>query len=647
MKKIKNLALALLLALIGAAPDSVWSGELVFSQLSDNQATYGPSEIWAPAGINSELADDFDLVGTIDRVVANGFVLGAVESQGVNVRFYAYTADGTPGALQQEYFLLSGFNAGAIDVALSPPFIATGKHFLSVQPVANSWYWWSSHSHAALGQAFFFRDRASGQTSWQHGDNVYANSNADLSFSLYGNATGPAQITTLSDSSLARSAYLEIFGTNFGGSGSVLIDGIPAPVADWQSTRIVAYVPEAARFASVPVQVINPSGLTGNAVNLTVTARSASGRVNWRFRMNGPYARVRPAIASDGTVYAIDVFNHLYALAPDGRLKWLVRGAGNKGVAVGPDGTIYVGSESAINAYNPDGTAKWSFVQNPRAFILVGVSVGPDGNIYAVGTEGLGVFSLTPAGALRWSNSELYSRPIVDYGEIVFGPNGGNRQLYFYANNHLRALGLDGSSVFTKPGNIGQPAIGPDGRVHAPFAAYAPGGSSLWSFASPYLGTIFSAADVGSDGVHYFTQSLSHLFALNADGSQRWHLAMTRPVGDPVVDPLNTQLVMGSADTLDHAGFILSASVKDGHELWRVALPPEDPATYNPATGTYGFNQFVDTRARFSANGSTAYLVTATATSNNNTSKSFVYSLNAANGKAGAMMSPLLLLLMD
>ena len=62
-------------------------------------------------------------------------------------------------------------------------------------------------------------------------------------------------------------------------------------------------------------------------------------------------------------------------------------------------------------------------MQTPRAFICLGVSVGPDGNIYSVGTEGPGVFSLTPAGTLRWQRPEAYDRRIVDYAEILFGPN--------------------------------------------------------------------------------------------------------------------------------------------------------------------------------------------------------------------------------
>jgi hypothetical protein len=71
----------------------------------------------------------------------------------------------------------------------------------------------------------------------------------------------------------------------------------------------------------------------------------------------------------------------------------------------------------------------------------------------------------------------------------------------------------------------------------------------------------------------------------------------------------------------------MAASAQDGHELWRVTLPPEDPAVFNPAIGIYGFNQFVSSRARFTPDGAAAYLMTATATGDNQTSRSFVYSL--------------------
>ena len=222
-----------------------------------------------------------------------------------------------------------------------------------------------------------------------------------------------------------------------------------------------------------------------------------------------------------GRPTSVDAFAHLYALTPDGALKWLVRGAGDKGVAAGLDGAIYVASEDYIKAFNPDGSAKWTFVQNPRAFICLGVSVGPDGNIYSVGTEGPGVFSLTPAGTLRWQQPEAYDRLIVDYAEIVFGPNGSDQQLYFYANHHLRSLRLDGTPVFALPGTFAQPAIGPDGSVHISATTYAPNGSLLWAFTGGPFGA--GPSDVGSDGIIYF----GALFALNPDGSLRWNLPLT------------------------------------------------------------------------------------------------------------------------
>jgi IPT/TIG domain len=626
---------------------------VLYSQFSDGQSTFGPSQLWSAAGVNSEVADDFSVIGNIDRVYAEGFIWGTVDFQGAYIRFYEYTPSGTPGVLQREYFLGPSdpnvqFNqiGGAIDATLSPPFAATGKHFLSVQPVINYWYWWSSQTNSPRGQAFYFRNNATAE-AWHHGDNLNMTTNADVSFWLYGATTGAGTISNLSATTLERSGYLEIFGSNLGDSGQVLIGGISASVADWTSNRIVAYVPETAPLTNVSVQVINGSGIPSNVANLNIVTRQSNGRVNWRFRMNGPYSEVRPAIASDGTIYSIDVFNHLYALQPNGALKWLVRGAGDKGLTLGPDGTIYVASEPFIKAFNPDGTTKWTFTQNPRSMICLGVGVGPDGNIYSVGTEGPGVFSLTSQGTLRWTNPEGYARPIVDYGEIAFGPNGSNPQMYFYANNHLRALTLGGSPIFTitdsSPAHLRQgqqPVVAPDGSVHTMLNSYSPGGVLLWSFPTPYPLNVFTPADIGSNGVHYFVQNLVEMFALNPDGSLKWHRTATSNLQGPIVDPSNSLLVVGGSNTGIETGFIVGASTFDGRELWRVNLPIEDPTVFNPSLGIFGFNQFVDTRARFSPDGSTAYLITATATGDNNTSKSFVYSLNAGGSAPAPTPTP-------
>ena len=82
-------------------------------------------------------------------------------------------------------------------------------------------------------------------------------------------AAAAPQITSLSSTTLARSGRLRIFGSTFGTtSGQVLIDGRVAPIADWTDIEIIAYVPETATLASVPVQVVT-SGGSSNTVSLS------------------------------------------------------------------------------------------------------------------------------------------------------------------------------------------------------------------------------------------------------------------------------------------------------------------------------------------------------------------------------------------
>jgi hypothetical protein len=406
------------------------------------------------------------------------------------------------------------------------------------------------------------------------------------------------QITSLSPATVTRSGRLRIFGNAFGFDGQVLIDGKAAPIADWTDSLIVAYVPETSALGTVTVQVVN-SGGSSNLSTIQVTARQAVGRVLWRFQHNGDYTVVRPAVAPDGTIYIVDVYSRLYALSPDGGLKWIVRGAGYKGLTVGADGTVYTGSESAIKAFNPDGSLKWTFVQNPLAFIMLGPNVGPDGNIYGVATSGIGVFALSPTGQLLWTNPEIYDRRIVDYQEVVFGANGGTQQLYFLANNHLRGLKLDGSPVFSVTTTGNQPAVGPDGTVYATYTAlgaYTPNGSVKWSF-SGVINNAATAPDAGPDGVVYFTHNLSTLYAVNSNGTERWHVTGSDILEGPVVNAQNTQVGMGGRPTYGVSGFFKAVSPGSGVDLWRVDLVDENGGQLVP-----------DSRPRFSSDGQTMYM---------------------------------------
>lgn len=434
------------------------------------------------------------------------------------------------------------------------------------------------------------------------GPRSVASAQTDNQSGLYGSVPTVPRIDSLSVTTLDRSGRVRILGANFGGpqgGSSVLIGGLTAFVSTWSETSITAYVPEGAALGTVPVMVITGAG-SSNIASLNITARQPNAQAKWRFQMDAMYAVPRPAIGPDGTVYAVDVSNHLYALSPNGGLIWLVNGAGEKGVDVGADGTIYTGSEDSISAYNPDGTLKWRFIQNPRAMILLGPNVGPDGNIYAVSTEGMGVMSLTPQGQLRCNTFEPYDRGIVDYQEVVFGMNAGSLQNYFVANRHFKGSGANCGTAFaiTNDSRL-QPVVGPDNTVYVGGMRFSPNGALINSAVFPGPINSVSPADVGSDGRVYVIQNGTTLHVMNADLTARFSANVGSLLTTPRVDPLNRMLILGGADNYGMSGYIQAISVTNGTVLWRLQLQDEN-GNYNA----------VRSPARFTRDGSTAYLTT-------------------------------------
>jgi len=329
----------------------------------------------------------------------------------------------------------------------------------------------------------------------------------------------------------------------------------------------------------------------------------------WRLQLAGPYSGVRPALGPDGTVYAVDVYDHLYAVAPDGSVRWSVADAGSKGLAVGPDGTIYTGNEDWIRAYLPDGSLKWTFIQTPRAFVLIDVAVGPDGHIYAVASSGMGVFSLEDGGdaaRLRWTNPEAYARTFVGYSEIGFGPtaDGRDRQLYFHANGHTRAVRLsDGASVFTLGGGNTIPRVSPlDGSWHRPAEAFDPAGERLWSFAFP-LATGTTTPTLGRSGTHYAVNSGRVVYAIDPFGREAWQADLGEFVGLPDADPTETLLAIAAGGSATHPAALKAIGTRNGGALWRMEFPADDT----------GLDQFVDSGVAFTPDGATAYVMTAIA----------------------------------
>ena len=610
------------------------AGTQLTSTQWDGQSNFGPSVLTQRgAPVDQEMADDFDLVGDIDRVVVNGsrgFSAAVNPSvRGAYVRFYAWQ-NGSPGALQDEQYLAAGDPAlvfdpatvSTVDVRLPHSFRASGKHFVSVQLVVEGynsyWYWYSSRSGSPQNSPVRVRDNYAASPAWASHTQLNGAINADAVMQLYGTATTPATLAAVAPQTAERSGWFTLTGTNFGasqGASRVLVDKLNAIVVQWSPTEVVAYVPEGASLGEVDVVISNPTG-TSNALKLNVTGRKSVGRIRWQTKYLGDYMTFRPAVAPSGapeagSVYA-EVGGLIYAWSPTGELRWVKRGGGAGHISVGTDGTVYVGDydqpvpgtpyKVALMALNPkDGGVKWRVIDTSNE-IFAGPNVGPDGKVYvAFKPGGFNTAAFNPDGTLAWSrNNGLPNSKSGSAREFAFGPT--LQRLYFNSGSPTFAYDLAGTHLWTVNNGIGdKPAIPPDGNLRIRNSSLSGvTGANVYNFPVFGQGAGYPAA-AGPDNVHYVLQNFYRLFAVNPDGSEKWHFdAPGSYVSGPNVSPSNSFVLMGGGGAGMQSGFFVAIDPATGQQAWRQTLPTE------PGFGSYGdiapFQYFA-----FNDDGATAY----------------------------------------
>jgi outer membrane protein assembly factor BamB len=252
----------------------------------------------------------------------------------------------------------------------------------------------------------------------------------------------------------------------------------------------------------------------------------------------GGYIAASPAIGSDGTVYIASIsnlFNKLFALTPDGGVKWVfdmtpliltqpyqIATEQSSSPAIGPDGTIYIGSmDMNLYAVNPDGTTNWVFPLDSETY--ASPAIGADGTVY-LGTSGGMVFAIDPKGMAKWkaqvSSSFIETSAALSRdGTIYVGAGSG--QVYALNPNGTPRW----SYTITGGGCSASPALASDGSIYVASwglgALYGlhPSGTNLWIFTAYPMGTsIFCSAAIGQDGTIYFGAG-KRLFAVYATNS--------------------------------------------------------------------------------------------------------------------------------
>ncbi|MDH3297969.1 MAG: hypothetical protein OEM96_06810, partial [Gemmatimonadota bacterium] len=248
------------------------------------------------------------------------------------------------------------------------------------------------------------------------------------------------------------------------------------------------------------------------------------------------YTGAWTAVAPDGTVYATDDVR-MYALSSDGGLLWVLDGAGGgRPISLDAEGTIYTALGRIVQAIDPAGTPVWSFDPGDSTSLVTGPGLGPDGHLYAAQDLGLGAFSLTTGGELRWDDPG--DPTILSFSGGNWRTSFGDDRVYFPVK--INASAAPALWVFEPSGNqrwysgdlpenFGSAAqLDPFGRLiviwgQVGMMAVSPDGEVIWvaTPASP-IGTLVRPA-VGPDGTVYTASFFgSDFWAIHPDGTTRF-----------------------------------------------------------------------------------------------------------------------------
>lgn len=245
------------------------------------------------------------------------------------------------------------------------------------------------------------------------------------------------------------------------------------------------------------------------------------GKLKWIFKTKG-HIRSSPAIGPDGTIYIGSFDEKLYAVNPTSAQKWNFTTGGwvRSSPAIGSDGTIYVGSDDRrLYAINPNGTQKWSFLTYMGIFSSP--VIGPNGTIY-FGSYDRYLYALYPNSTLKWKfqalNGISSSPAIGSDGTIYFGSLDSN----------VYAINPDGTKkwAFTTGAQVrSSPAIGADGTIYIGsddhrLYAINPDGTEKWNFVQSNL--IDSSPAIDISGTIYVGSYDGNLYAINPDGTKKW-----------------------------------------------------------------------------------------------------------------------------
>ncbi len=271
--------------------------------------------------------------------------------------------------------------------------------------------------------------------------------------------------------------------------------------------------------ATLRVDVTDPNG---SIQNLNFGFFSP---VKWGFDIspNGPGSPFASpfvsstAIAPDGTIYAGSGDDSLYAINPDGTLKWVYETgqAVSASPVIGSDGTIYAASyDRQLYALTPDGALKWVFPT--KTVLSSSPAIGSDGTIYAGGTNLDKIVYSCPSGSVTVTIGRLYA----------INPDGSKKWDFTLSGvvNSSPAIGSDGTIYIASEGDI----LNDRSNICDPTSDFPPSDADR-GFPVPVNG---------------------HLYAINPDGTPKWEFRALGPIDTSPSIGADGTVYLGSDGTI-------------------------------------------------------------------------------------------------
>jgi len=268
-----------------------------------------------------------------------------------------------------------------------------------------------------------------------------------------------------------------------------------------------------------------------------VFALHPNGTLKWDYRaVNWEWITSAPALGEDGTLYVGSWDHYLYAFnSTSGVLKWKFNAKGTiatSSPAISDDGTIYFGTMwddatgHRIWAVNPNGTEKWQYKTGND--ITSSPAIGDDGTIY-IGSMDSYLYAMNPNGTLKWrfKTGDYVKAPpsIAEDGTVYIGSFDDYLYALYPNNGTMKWKCKVGVGTETNP------SIAEDGTIYVggdKLWAIYPNGTKRWTFDLGEGRHIHkSCPAISSEGTIYVGTNINSvdggdIIAVNPDGTEKW-----------------------------------------------------------------------------------------------------------------------------